>query len=430
MPKNIKVCLEMVPMNKIIIIAPFWGNPSHVGVYRVDRFVRWLSSVGIEIILVRAGIKDHAVKTAWGLEITVRDPLGLYRGVSGDNSIVGPPRKPNRLRRNLAYILFNPDPTVVWAKRAARNAEVIKHSQDVRWMLSSSPPESTHVASYLLARRLNLELIIDMRDGWLDEPLKPLLKKSCVRRWLEGRMEKRILNFASRIFVTSEVWKELLQNRMPSVAERITVLTNAYPDILLLSAKWDSERDSNHLTLLHTGRFTGSRLSQRISHLLSPLFEGIKKSPFTGKIVLLGQLTGEDLLEADAWKERFSSFNWNIEIRNAVPRAKIFSIMEEADGLLMLSASNAALPSKFFEYIPIGKPILAATLRDSAVWKMSENIPQVVAVDYENSDRASTAKRASIFLNLCRQKKIEIKIPEKYSENYLQNVFLTNIGML
>lgn len=413
--------------NKIMIIAPFWGNTSHVGVYRVDRFVRWLSGVGIEIILVRAGAKDCIIKTEWGTEIMVRDPLRLYHGVSGNNLELASSRKPNKLRRKLSYILFNPDPTVVWAKRAARNAEVIKHSQDVRWMLSSSPPESTHVASYLLARRFNIELIIDMRDGWLDEPLKPLLKKSCVRRWLEGRMEKRILNFAGRIFVTSEVWKELLQNRMPSVAERITVLTNAYPDNLSLSAKLDSERSSDHLTLLHTGRFTGSRLSQRISHLLSPLFEGIKISPIAGKIVLLGQLTGKDMVEAYAWQERFSSFNWEIEIRKAVTRAKMFRIMDEADGLLMLSASNAAVPSKFFEYIPTGKPILAATLRDSAVWEMSEDIPQVVAVAYENSDKMSMSKRISIFLSLCRQKKIKIKIPEEYSEVYLSNIFLKNI---
>jgi len=170
-------------------------------------------------------------------------------------------------------------------------------------------------------------------------------------------------------------------------------------------------------------------LSRKVSHLLSPFFSGIKVSSITGKIVLLGQLTEEDLVEVDAWQERFSSFNWQIEVKNAVPRAEMFSIMEEASGFLMLSASNAALPSKFFEYIPTGKPILAATLRNSAVWKMSKNIPQVVAVDYEDSDKNNMIELIKAFLTLCRQKEIEIKIPEEYAEDYLRNVFLKNIAM-
>jgi len=427
LPDDIKGYSGMNSTNKIMIIAPFWGNPSHVGAYRVDRFIRWLSSIGIEIILVRAGAKNGIIKTEWGTEIMVRDPLKLYQGVSGNNPV--PSRKPNKLRRKVSYILFNPDPTVVWAKRAARNADVIKHARDVKWILSSSPPESTHIASYLLARRLNAELIIDLRDGWLDEPLKPLLRDSRIRQWLEGRIEKRIAKHASRIFVTSEVWKELLQKRMTAVAEKITVLTNAYPNAAPLSAKLHSKSNSDRLTLLHTGRFTGSRLSQRISHLLNPLFLGIENSSITGKIVLLGQLTGEDLNEVDAWKKRFEFLNWYIEVKNAVSREEMFRTIEKADGLLMLSASNAAVPSKFFEYIPTGKPILAATLRESAIWKMSKNIPQIVAVDYNDSDKNNMIEQIKAFLTLCRQKDIKVKIPEEYSENYLRNIFLTNIGM-
>ena len=417
----------MVSKNKIMIIAPFWGNPSNVGVYRVDRFIRWLSDAGIEIILVRAGMKDGAMKTAWGTEIMVRDPLRLYRGVSGDNSIPAPPRKPNRLRRKVAYILFNPDPTVVWAKRVARNAEVIKHGQGVRWILSSSPPESVHVVSYLLSRRLGAELLIDMRDGWLDEPLKPLLMDSRIRQWIEGRMEKRILERANRIFVTSEVWKELLQRRIPFVAKRITILTNAYPNAFPLYANRQSGRNSDHLALLHTGRFTGSRSSQKVSHLLRPLFSGIKISSSAGKIILLGQLMEEDLDEVRDWQGRFEFLSWYIEVKNAVSREEMFRMIEQADGLLMLSASNAAVPSKFFEYIPTGKPILAATPKDSAVWKMSEDIPQVLTLDYRETGEDSSNRDVDEFLRLCRQKKIITNIPDKYSEGYLSNIFLEKI---
>lgn len=95
----------------------------------------------------------------------------------------------------------------------------------------------------------------------------------------------------------------------------------------------------------------------------------------------------------------------------------------------MLSASNAAVPSKFYEYIPTGKPILAATLRESAVWEMSKNIPQVVGVAYEDSDKNDMIEQIKIFLTWCRQKEIKIKIPEEYTEDYLRNIFLKKIGI-
>ncbi len=61
-----------------MIIAPFWGHTPHLGNIRVDRFIRWLSDQDVYIILVRAGLVDEKQETAWGLEITIRDPLGKW----------------------------------------------------------------------------------------------------------------------------------------------------------------------------------------------------------------------------------------------------------------------------------------------------------------------------------------------------------------
>ena len=44
---------------KIMIIAPFWGHPPHLGIIRVDRFVRWLSAQEVQIVVVRAGLGDE-----------------------------------------------------------------------------------------------------------------------------------------------------------------------------------------------------------------------------------------------------------------------------------------------------------------------------------------------------------------------------------
>ena len=109
----------------------------------------------IEVVLVRAGRTDRHRPEEWGTEITVRDPLSLHSDSESGNPtdyrfVVT--RRPNPLRRWAAYSLFNPDPTVVWARTAARHPTVLEFAQNASWVLAFSPPETAHVASFLLAR--------------------------------------------------------------------------------------------------------------------------------------------------------------------------------------------------------------------------------------------------------------------------------------
>lgn len=415
-------------MNKAIIIEPFWGHPQRVSVLRVERFVRWLATQGVEIILVRAGKSDRVQDLPWGKEITVRDPLRVYGDVVEGNYTV-PVRRPNPLRRWLAVWMLCPDTGVVWARRAAHHPLVLEHGHAARWVISSSPRESVHVASRALAGRLGASLVIDMRDGWLDEPLKPLLQRYRFQRWREGRLEKSILRQADCIFVTSELWKEMLERRLPFTQGKVTVLTNAYPP----QSTWpdhgsEARLPSNTINLLHVGRFTGSRPTQKVSHLLQPLLEGIRRAETTprGEVVLLGDLEPEDAAEAKSFGASFDQLSWSLKVCASVPRAEAWQRSAQADGLLLLSASRAALPSKLFEYIPTRRPILAVTLRDSAVWRLAGLLPQLFLVDYTQPQATPQAVRD--FLLACVAGTYSYETPLDFTEERLSQVFLETIG--
>ena len=200
-------------MKKVVIVAPFWRQSNHIGNLRVDRFRRWFREAGYDVVIVRAGSTECLKKEAWGTELTIRDPLGYYRDPSPDGA-PPPPRRPSRLRQFLVPRLFNPDPGIVWAWFACRHPKVLEYAADADCIISSSPPESAHVAASRLARKLKVPHVVDLRDGWLDEPLKLLLRTSMIRRWLEGRYETSVLKHAAAVFVSSDVWKELLCERV------------------------------------------------------------------------------------------------------------------------------------------------------------------------------------------------------------------------
>jgi glycosyltransferase involved in cell wall biosynthesis len=406
---------------RALIIAPFWRTAGHVGIYRIDRFVRWLSLAGVKITLVRAGSSDHVTTADWGTEISVADPLKLHPDESPGSAPRRPARKPNQWRRLLAYAVFCPDLAVLWAKRAARHSIVVEHAKNASFVLSSSPPESAHIAASLLAKRFSIPLIIDMRDGWLDEPLKPLLRSSRIQGWREGRLEKAILKQAERIFVTSSVWEGMLLERLPFVRGKVTVLTNGYPTSAShtpIQAKRESEQP---LTLVHTGRFTGSSLSRTPGLLLEPIYDAISNGFTKGEIVLIGALEASDLDAIESWKHRFRAKKWNLSVKAAIPRDEVLKILARADGLLLLSASRAAIPSKLFEYIAAQKPILAATPRESAVWQLSQKAPQLIPFDYQAPDAGAIVER---FLRTARSGKMDPAVPNEFSEAHLSRVFL------
>lgn len=403
---------------KVIIFAPFWRQVGHVGNNRIDRFVRWLARDDYRIVIIRAGSADAIREEPWGQEITVRDRLGLYRDTESGAPSTNP-RKPNKWRRALAYWLFNPDPTVVWARSAARHPTVVAAMEGARFILSSSPPESAHVGAWMLSHNASVPHIVDMRDGWLDEPLKPLLRSSALRRWQETRLERRILQDAKGIQVTSAVWKDLLCERYPQLTSKVQVLTNGYPEnVQALSDSAGDRVDGSKIVLIHAGRFTGSDLTRTPSLLLEPLLVNLNNGSNTGVILLLSALTREELAQIAAFEPRFKAIGWQIETPGAIPRSELLAQLPKASGLLLLSASHAALPSKLFEYIPTGLPIFVVTSKGSATWAICKHLPQATMVDTATYAGGGMANESDIFYE-----KPGFSVPDVYSEHELSRQF-------
>jgi hypothetical protein len=418
-------------MRKVTIIAPFWGNTQHVGNHRIDRFIRWFAAQHVYVTVVCSGVKDEVQQTSWGEEVTIPDPLRIYGYTTAEGNYKVPVRRPNPLRRKVAYLLFCPDLGILWAKKAARHPLVRQQVKGSIWILASNPPESAHLAALSLANHLRTKLIVDMRDGWLDEPLRILLQQSRFRRFLEGWMEQRVLKRASHIFVSSDVWKDLLEQRLSFTKGKVTTLTNAYPlEEMLKNNVLPHGKDSSlptRITLLHTGQFTGSRKNQRVATLLDPLLATTQSTNIRGTLVLLGHLDAQDIQEVRTYRPQFESRGWTLEVLKAIPRSEAMEHMAQSDGLLLLAASQAAIPSKLFEYVLTRKPLLVVTPDNSAVWQLTQQLPQSFLVDSTKQQWDISAVQR--FLNACTTGSYQAEVPTKFSEEYLSQVFLKTIGI-
>jgi hypothetical protein len=101
-------------------------------------------------------------------------------------------------------------------------------------------------------------------------------------------------------------------------------------------------------------------------------------------------------------------------------RKDLLALLPQADGLLLLSASYAALPSKLFEYMQTGLPIFAVTERDSATWCLCRTLSQVVLVDSNQRFEHGATKN---FIDVLTGEVLKLEIPVEYSEQYLSDKF-------
>jgi hypothetical protein len=395
-----------------MFICPFWQQKDHVGMFRAERLVRWLRKLGFEVVVVAAGHDNSSHETDFGKLIVVRDPLRIYPDVFSLNTSFGTPipsRKPNKFRRWMAYFLLVPDLHIRWTKAVLKSEQVSEVARVCDFFMASSPPESSFIAAASLGSRLDKKFIMDMRDGWLDEPMKPLLKTLWIQRFREKRIEKRLLKKAGAICVTSENWEKLLLSRYPKLTNKIHIIPNCYPEYVntekVNSEELNSDTTSS-LQLIHAGRISGSRPERNIEPLLNRLLQYIvnKKIKFTVKF--LGVLDSSEIKLIDTWNKRFVEHDSNLIFLNSVTRTEALNLMTSANGLIMVSNSYASIPAKYYDYSVTGRPVLNLTINDSASVKVSSvqphfyNLIETTNTDISTGD--SQYKIVDSFINHCK----------------------------
>ena len=189
----------------------------------------------------------------------------------------------------------------------------------------------------------------DQGYPWVADLGDPVLATYTPKRWRARaiEMEQLIGRKASLITVTNDTAKTKLRDRVPSMGERIQVLTQGFslrPEHRSASLPSDFF-DPKRLELLYTGSFYAFR---RPEALLDAVIDaqGVRLTIATvhpPKVVI------------DAARQHPES----IRIVGYVPHSFSLAMQSQADVLVNLANQDPIqVPGKFYEYLGAGKPIL------------------------------------------------------------------------
>lgn len=245
----------------------------------------------------------------------------------------------------LRRLMYWPDNDMRWALAAARS--VGRASIEPDWVISTSPPESAHLAGRLIQRATGARWLAEMRDSWIADPLRPELKTSALRRSGERLIAKRLLSRCDRLVAVSET----------IAAEAALWLSPGAPAPLVIGHFAEPSGETYAFGgggphLLYTGRFSLSHPLRTIGRLLDS-FARIREALPGARLHLVGLLTDAELSEVGG--HAASAF---VTVHGEISHRSALAMQASADALILYQQSTAALPGKLGEYLLSSAPIL------------------------------------------------------------------------
>jgi glycosyltransferase involved in cell wall biosynthesis len=340
----------------LLLVAYFYPPCRDTGAHRPASMARWLRRLGHRVTVLTTSAygpgdgpaEDGVVRTADLQRVRARlhghdrvDALfdaDTYKG------------RPHPLSRVIV-----PEPLLAaWAPFARWRALRLNRRGRFDCVITSSPPESVHAVGSALRRR-GIPWVVDLRDGWSFEPIRPRFPTSLQRR-LDERLERRWLRSADAVVCVSRPAADDLRERLGIEAR---LVPNGWDPEMAEPGEpgGDGILDPDRVSLVYTGRFGSyGRDPAPLVRALGELARTDAEAASRVELVVAGPLT-----EAEAKLMRTDVSPARIVVAGSLPRERAIALQGAADALLLLASPRRTqlLNFKLFEYLAAGRPILA-----------------------------------------------------------------------
>jgi len=362
-------------VRKVLFIAyafPPWGV---VGALRPFKFTKYLPQFGWNPIVLSRKIGKYAEEIDGSLLNQIEPSVkvfrvagieprilweGLFRKNKNGSSLSDKSLNPGNnfkrsVKRFLATWLEIPDPQIGWFPQALLKALELMIKHKIEIIYSTSNPFTNHLVAMSLKRITKKPWVADFRDPWTQYPLNEY--HSSIRKNIDKWFEHKFLKVADRVTVTSGLTAKGFTSLYPDIDPgKISVITNGidpsdFEDI-------SSGRKSEKFTITYAGKFfsvsSANKFLEALSHFL-------KVHPDARSKVLMRFIGLID----DHSLNLIRSFGLMdvIERIRYVSHKKSLQFQADSDVLLLTRSAQPGneviIPAKLFEYLAIGKPILA-----------------------------------------------------------------------
>jgi len=367
----------MVIQLKNVLYLDYFFPPLEAD-WRGIAFAKYLPEFGWKPIVISA---DESV-SYW-------KDYSLLKEVPENLEIIRVPhREPSKswraLKRKLKMNADFPDYYKDWYHPAYSEARTILLRQKIDLIYSASPTFTTAFVAMQLKKEFNIPWVADFLDGWA---VNDFFSKECDEtlaqplRWFHKlrvqRAERRILQSADRTVVISWHVKQRLCELHGVDEDRINVVTDGY-DETAFSQLTSVDMFGDRLTIVFLGSFY-----RHFSEPIRTFLNVVKELDGNAEIVFVGRAAiPVHTLHAG-----------NVTCILNVPRSKALSFGLGSDFLLVVMPGFAKwIPTKIYDYLRLGKPILALVPEDGDAAKIVREAKAGYVLSYDAGEMIQQLK--------------------------------------
>jgi glycosyltransferase involved in cell wall biosynthesis len=332
-------------MNTTLLLVAYAFPPENIsGAARPYRFYRYLPESGISPVVITASPQNRQQPDI----VFVRDvPRDFPRQTWSWH-----------MERIVRKLLLPGAMGLTWSHKAAAQARSRVPTQGRTAVLSTSPPLSAHLAALKIKRKLGIPWIADFRD-----PMNPSGEIAVSRMNVYSMLESIVFSQADAVIANTDAVCEQWRGRYPGHCEKFHVIWNGFDPVEVITPLPIPQRSFKHL--VHAGELYAGRHPGAILDSIQRLITRGALAPGRLRLSLIGPSTDAVIPNLDVL-HRLAESGVVEYVPTLIPRDKARLIACQADALLLLQPqSDNQLPAKLFEYIRIGRPILAYIRRNS-----------------------------------------------------------------
>ena len=345
---------------RILLISYYFPPFNNIGAVRAGKLAEYWLRAGHDVRVISARDQPLApslpmqfplekVRYAAWLNVNTLPEMAMggrgkvvSQGYSRQGSFLGKGGK-------IYKTLFNfPDGQIGWFPFAVREGKkLIREGWRPDLIYASAKPFTSLLIAKKLAAKYRIPWVAEFRDLWSDNHYYEFPEW---RRWIEERLEKRVLSSASAVVTVSEPLAETLRRKL---ALPVATILNGFDpkDYRQTAEKLFLD---NQLNIVYTGMIYAGKQDP------SALFMALKGLRSRDRIRV--HFFGRYLQEIERLAEQHGVRHL-ISVSGAVPYEKAIQIQMQGDILLLLlwndKNERGVYTGKLFEYFGARHPILA-----------------------------------------------------------------------
>ena len=373
---------------KALVVSFYFPPAGGGGVQRPLKLAQYLPAMGIETHVL-APDDPRWLHRDPNLRIPTQAWVHRtrYVGVSGGKpsevlaGTDGIERALTQARLQLRRLVL-PDENATWAVTAIPAGIRLVRRHEIDVVVSTSPPPSTHLIAAAIARATGVRWVADLRDSLVAHAHRRAdTAATKAKAATHRRVAQLVASRADAITCVSEAISE--ETRALEPRGRVVTIPNGcdFDDVAGLVRS-----PSDRFRLTHTGSFFGRRDPR-------PFLRALSGSGLDVVTRFLG-----DFREADReWAEELGLGN-RLELIPYAPRSESLALQRDSEALLLLipeadGRGKGVLSGKVFEYIAVGRPILAVVPPDGAAAELIRQAGAGVVAAPDDVDAIGAALR-------------------------------------